>query len=138
MTGHEYQKLAMRTNDGKATNRVIQSILTCNMEYPHRQNFVRKEDTIYIGGVLNGCLGLSGESGETLDMIKKFVFHEKELDEEHLKKELGDVMWYVAMICESVGFDLDDVMQTNVDKLKARYPEGFDTYLANHRKEGDI
>ena len=138
MTGHEYQKLAMRTNDGKATNRVIQSILTCNMEYPHRQNVVRKEDTIDIGGVLNGCLGLSGESGEALDMIKKFVFHEKELDEEHLKKELGDVMWYVAMICESVGFDLDDVMQTNVDKLKARYPEGFDTYLANHRKEGDI
>ena len=138
MTGHEYQKLAMRTNDGKSTNRVIQSILTCNMEYLHRQNVVRKEDTIDIGGVLNGCLGLSGESGETLDMIKKFVFHEKELDEEHLKKELGDVMWYVAMICESVGFDLDDVMQTNVDKLKARYPEGFDTYLANHRKEGDI
>ena len=138
MTGHEYQKLAMRTNDGKSTNRVIQSILTCNMEYPNRQNFVRKEDMIDIGGVLNGCLGLSGESGETLDMIKKFVFHEKELDEEHLKKELGDVMWYVAMICESVGFDLDDVMQTNVDKLKARYPEGFDIYLANHRKEGDI
>ena len=138
MTGHEYQKLAMRTNDGKATSRVIQSILTCNMEYPNRQNFVRKEGTIDIGGVLNGCLGLSGESGETLDMIKKFVFHEKELDEEHLKKELGDVMWYVAMICESVGFDLDDVMQTNVDKLKARYPEGFDTYLSNHRKEGDI
>ena len=138
MTGHEYQKLAMRTNDGKATNRVIQSILTCNMEYPHRQNFVRKEYTIDIGGVLNGCLGLSGESGETLDIIKKFVFHEKELDKEHLKKEIGDVMWYVAMICESVGFDLDDVMQTNVDKLKARYPEGFDTYLANHRKEGDI
>ena len=47
-------------------------------------------------------------------------------------------MWYVAMICESAGFDLDDVLQTNVDKLKARYPEGFDTYLANHRKEGDI
>ena len=138
MTGHEYQKLSMRTNDGKATNRVIQSILTCNMEYLNRQNVVRKEEKIDIGGVLNGCLGLSGESGETLDMIKKFVFHEKELDEEHLKKELGDVMWYVAMICESVGFDLDDVMQTNVDKLKARYPEGFDTYLANHRKEGDI
>ena len=138
MTGHEYQKLAMRTNDGKATNRVIQSILTCNMEYLNRQNVVRKEEKIDIGGVLNGCLGLSGESGETLDMIKKFVFHEKELNEEHLKKELGDVMWYVAMICESVGFDLDDVMQTNIDKLKARYPEGFDTYLANHRKEGDI
>ena len=138
MTGHEYQKLAMRTNDGKATNRVIQSILTCNMEYLHRQNAVRKEDMIDVGGILNGCLGLAGESGETLDMIKKWVFHEKELDKEHLKKEIGDVMWYVAMICESAEFDLDDVLQTNIDKLKARYPEGFDTYLANHREEGDI
>ena len=138
MTGHEYQKLAMRTNDGKATNRVIQSILTCNMEYLHIQNAVRKEDMIDVGGILNGCLGLAGESGETLDMIKKWVFHEKELDKEHLKKEIGDVMWYVAMICESAEFDLDDVLQTNIDKLKARYPEGFDTYLANHREEGDI
>lgn len=138
MTGSEYQKLAMRTNDGKATNRVIQSILTCDIEYLHGQNVVRKEDMIDVGGILNGCLGLAGESGETLDMIKKWIFHEKDLDKEHLKKEIGDVMWYVAMICESVGFDLDDVLQTNVDKLKSRYPEGFDTYLANHRKEGDI
>lgn len=138
MTGSEYQKLAMRTNDGKATNRVIQSILTCDIEYLHGQNVVRKEDMIDVGGILNGGLGLAGESGETLDMIKKWVFHEKELDKEHLKKEIGDVMWYVAMICESAGFDLDDVLQTNIDKLKARYPEGFDTYLANHREEGDI
>lgn len=138
MTGNDYQKLAMRTNDGKATNRVIQSILTCDMEYLHGQNVVRKEDMIDIGGILNGCLGLSGESGETLDMIKRFVFHEKELDEEHLKKELGDVMWYVAMICESVGFDLDDVMQTNIDKLVSRYPDGFDTYRANHRAKDDV
>lgn len=138
MTGSEYQKLAMRTNDGKATNRVIQSILTCDIEYLHGQNVVRKEDMIDVGCILNGCLGLAGESGETLDMIKKWVFHEKELDKEHLKKEIGDVMWYVAMICESAGFDLDDVLQTNIDKLKARYPEGFDTYLANHREEGDI
>ena len=126
MTGKEYQELAMRTNDGKATERL--GFLTSKDE-----NIV-----VDFGGLINGCLGLAGESGETLDMIKKWVFHEKELDKEHLKKEIGDVMWYVAMICESVGFDLDDVMQTNVDKLKARYPEGFDTYLANHRKEGDI
>ena len=126
MTGSEYQKLAMRTNDGKATERL--GFLTS-----------RDENTVAdFGGLIHGCLGLAGESGETLDMIKKWVFHEKELDKEHLKKEIGDVMWYVAMICESVGFDLDDVLQTNVDKLKARYPEGFDTYLANHRKEGDI
>lgn len=55
-----------------------------------------------------------------------------------MKKELGDVMWYVAMICHAMGFDLDDVMQTNIDKLKARYPGGFDTYRANHRERGDV
>ena len=126
MTGKEYQELAMRTNDGEATERL--GFLTSMDE----------NTVVDFGGLINGCLGLAGESGETLDMIKKWVFHEKELDKEHLKKEIGDVMWYVAMICESAGFDLDDVMQTNVDKLKARYPEGFDTYLANHRKEGDI
>ena len=126
MTGSEYQKLAMRTNDGESTERL--GFLTS----------IDENTVVDFGGLINGCLGLAGESGETLDMIKKWVFHEKELDKEHLKKEIGDVMWYVAMICESAGFDLDDVMQTNVDKLKARYPEGFDTYLANHRKEGDI
>lgn len=149
MTGKEYQELAMRTNDGKACYRVVSKVLTCDgertlacdderLEWLINRTVDEKEGMIDVGGLLNGCLGLAGESGETLDMIKKWIFHEKELDKEHLKKEIGDVMWYVAMICESAGFDLDDVLQTNIDKLKARYPEGFDTYLANHRKEGDI
>ena len=136
MTVHEYQKLAMRTNDGKATERMLDKIDMIDFFKQEKEG--RDAENYDFGGLINGCLGLAGESGETLDMIKKWVFHEKELDKEHLKKEIGDVMWYVAMICESAGFDLDDVLQTNVDKLKARYPEGFDTYLANHRKEGDI
>lgn len=97
-----------------------------------------KKGTCDAGGLINGCLGLAGESGETLDMVKKWIFHDSELDKDHLKKELGDVMWYVAMICYAMGFDLDDVMQTNIDKLKARYPGGFDTYRANHRERGDV
>lgn len=60
------------------------------------------------------------------------------IDEEHAKKELGDVMWYVAMICESFGWSLDEIMQMNVDKLKKRYPEGFDTERANNRKPEDV
>lgn len=91
-----------------------------------------------IGGVLNGCLGLAGESGEVLDLIKKWVFHENELHVEHLKKELGDVMWYVAMICESMELDIDEIFQMNINKLKARYPEGFDPDKANHRRTDDI
>ena len=139
MTGNEYQEMAMRTNDGKSTDRVISGLLTCDLEWLHNHNVVREDtDGLDFGGVLNGCLGLAGESGEVLDMVKKWVFHDSELDKDHLKKELGDVMWYVAMICHSMGFDLDDVMQTNIDKLKARYPGGFDTYRANHRERGDV
>ena len=132
MTGKEYVELAMRTNDGKSSDRVMDKIID--------GSFVSGEDLVIsdVGGVFNGCLGLAGEAGETLDMIKKWVFHEKELDMEHFKKELGDVMWYVAMICHSMEIDLDEILQMNVDKLIARYPEGFDTVRSNHRAEGDI
>jgi NTP pyrophosphatase (non-canonical NTP hydrolase) len=123
MQGKDYVALAMRTNDGKGNERLLQKLQVNGLD---------------IGGVLNGCLGLAGEAGETLDMVKKWIFHEKELDIDHLEKELGDVMWYMAMICYSFGFDLDEIMQKNVDKLKARYPEGFDTELANHRAVGDV
>lgn len=123
MTPNEYQNLAMRTNDGKATERVSKA-LECAC--------------IDIGGALNGCLGLSGETGEFCDIIKKSIFHEKEFDEERAKKELGDCLWYVAMICESFGWDMEEIMEINIEKLKSRYPHGFDTYLANNRSEDDV
>lgn len=55
-----------------------------------------------------------------------------------MKKELGDVMWYVAMICESMELDIDEIFQMNINKLKVRYPEGFDPDKANHRRADDI
>lgn len=126
MTGSEYQKLAMRTNDGMAINRLHEATAEFHTECKD------------FGGIINACLGLSGEVGEFNDMIKKWVFHEKELDIEHAKKEADDIAWYLAMLCESFGWDLDEILKMNVEKLKARYPEGFDTYLANHRAEGDV
>ena len=123
MTGTEYQNLAMRTNDGNATNRLLKLIQ--NPKYD-------------IGTVINAGFGMAGEAGEVEDMIKKWIFHEKELDEEHLKKECGDIMWYIAMMCHAFRWDLDEIMQMNIDKLKARYPEGFDTDRANNREESDI
>lgn len=135
MQGKEYQELAMRTNDGKCTARLKKMIEVLEKEpKPECFNPIVKD----LGGVFNGALGLAGEEGETLDMIKKWVFHEKDLDVKHLKKELGDVVWYIAMLCESFGFNLDEIFQTNVDKLKDRYPEGFDTVKANNRAEGDV
>ena len=123
MTGNEYQHLAMRTNDGKSLERLCHSI---------------GYEDIDVGSLLMGCLGLAGESGELLDLFKKWIFHGKDLDENHAKKELGDVLWYCAEIAHSFGWNLDEVMEMNIDKLKARYPEGFDTELSNHRKEGDV
>ena len=125
MDATDYQNLAMRTNDGKATNRLVHKVDD-------------KPNGIDIGGILNGCLGLSGETGEFNDMVKKWIFHEKDLDINHVKKEIGDVLWYVAILCHSFGWDMTEIMQMNVDKLKARYPEGFDTWLSAHRKAGDI
>lgn len=127
MNGKEYQTLAMRTNDGNATLR-LSNMVDNHADDPH----------IDIGGIFNGCLGLSGEVGEFNDMVKKWVFHEKPLDVEHAQKEIGDVLWYVAMICHSFGWDMDAIMQQNIDKLKARYPEGFDVDKSAHRKEGDV
>lgn len=133
MQGAEYQALAMRTNDKKSTDRLLNKIN--NLKIGNRG-----EDTpeIELGGVLNAALGLSGEVGELNDILKKWIFHEKQLDIDHAKKEAGDICWYLAMLCKSFGWNFDEIMQINIDKLKARYPEGFDTYRANHRQAGDV
>ena len=88
--------------------------------------------------VVGFALGLGGEAGEVLDDIKKREYHGRDISVEHTAEELGDVMWYVAMICHSFGWDLDVIMTKNVTKLKNRYPKGFDTDMSNHRKEGDL
>lgn len=127
MTGKEYQKLAMRTNDGK-----------CNIRIANKsQEVIDNIDERWcdFGGLLNACLGLSGEVGETNDMIKKWIYHGHDMDEVKLKKELGDIMWYVAMMCESLAYDMDEIMQMNIDKLKVRYPEGFSENASINRKE---
>ena len=135
MNANKYQKLAMRTNDGKASDRLIGKIQEYDMKFSNEQS---NKESVDIGGIFNACLGLSGEVGGFNDMIKKWVFHEKELDMEHAKKEAGDILWYVVMLCESFGWNMEEIMQMNVDKLKARYPEGFDVERANNRAEGDV
>lgn len=136
MEAKEYQNLAMRTNDGKGTERLEEWIREeTGAEY---KGDVMIENEIDAGGLLNGCLGLSGEAGELNDLVKKWIFHKKPLDREHMKKEIGDVCWYIADICHSMGFDLGEIFQMSIDKLKARYPEGFSEQRANNRSEDDI
>ena len=87
---------------------------------------------------LNGALGLNGESGEVADMVKKHLFQGHPIDFDHLAKELGDVAWYVAVTAHTIGYDLETVLQMNVDKLRRRYPEGFSAERSLHRQEGDV
>jgi NTP pyrophosphatase (non-canonical NTP hydrolase) len=107
MTINEYQKLALRTS-----------------------NIETKE-----GLLLNGALGLAGETGEVVDHIKKYFFQGHTLDKNLLVKELGDVCWYIAILAKALNVDLETIMVCNIDKLKKRYPNGFSFEDSIHRAE---
>jgi NTP pyrophosphatase (non-canonical NTP hydrolase) len=98
MEGNVYQKLAMKTVNPELT----------------------KKDML-----VNGVMGLNGESGEVIDVVKKHMFQGHELDVDKIKKELGDVMWYVAEVCESLDLKMDEVMECNIAKLANRFKNGF-------------
>ena len=97
--------------------------------------FSEEERTIW---TLVSALGLCGEAGEVADYLKKIYGHGHQLDYVKLKKELGDVLWYLADICTKFGVSLDEVAQLNIDKLKKRYPSGFSVEASVNRKKEDI
>ena len=107
MTINEYQKLAMTTLNPALSERDV---------------------------LINAVMGLCGESGEAIDIVKKHLAQGHELDREHLIKELGDIAWYLAEAATVLGVELEDVLQRNIDKLKARYPEGFKVQDSVNRK----
>ena len=111
MTGKKYQKLAMRT---------------CNISHEDKNGMLH-----------HAIFGLTSEAGEVAGIMQK-VFQGHEFDKAHMKKELGDCLWMIAEACEALGVSMDDVMQLNIDKLKARYPKGFDPEKSKHRVAGDI
>lgn len=80
------------------------------------------------------ALGLAGETGEVVDQVKKLLFQGHPLDPQHLKKELGDVFWYFELVLEACGFTLAEVMSCNVEKLRRRYPNGFEIERSLHRE----
>jgi len=81
------------------------------------------------------ALGLAGETGEIVDELKKVLYHGHELDTGKLRKELGDLFWYLVLLCDTLDLTLDDVMQANVEKLRKRYPDGFDARRSRDREE---
>jgi len=92
--------------------------------------------------LLTGAVGINSEGGEIMEIVKKLVFQGKKWDDEtiyHLKRELGDVMWYVMQCLLALDTSVDEIVGMNVDKLKARYPGGeFDPYYSENRQEGDL
>lgn len=110
MTINEYQAAAMRTAKTVSKDKLL----------------------------LNGVMGMCGEAGECIDIVKKHLFQNHELDVAHVVKELGDVAWYVAVTAFAVGYDLETVLKMNIDKLRARYPNGFEADKSLHRAAGDV
>lgn len=104
-------------------------------EYVHGPN-------INVPLLLCGAIGLGSETGELQEIVKKCVFQGKPLNEEtvfHMKRELGDIMWYWVNACRALDLDPNDVVAENVKKLEARYPGGkFDVFYSENRKEGDL
>lgn len=107
---NEYQRLAMKTLN---------------------QSLNKKEVLI------NSVMGLCGESGEAIDIVKKWMAHGHELDKDHLAKELGDIAWYLAEAATALDMDLEDILQANIEKLKKRYPEGFSSSASVNREKND-
>ena len=108
MTINEYQKLAMTT---------------LNPE-------LDKKDVL-----INGVMGLCGESGEAIDIVKKWLAQGHELDKEKLAKELGDIAWYLAETAYALDIPLENILQANIEKLKKRYPEGFSSERSLNREQ---
>lgn len=109
MTINEYQQLAQRTASTKGHSSKIE----------------------------NGILGLCGETGEIADVYKKYLYQGHEFDREHMAEELGDVCWYVAELATGLGATLEEVMGRNIEKLRKRYPDGFDSERSVHREDAD-
>ena len=108
MTAHAYQKLAMTTLNPDLSQKDI---------------------------LINAVMGLCGESGEAIDLVKKHLHQGHELDREKLIKELGDIAWYLAEAATALDANLDDILAGNIDKLRRRYPEGFDADKSIYRTE---
>ena len=108
MTLNEYQKLAMTTLNPALSDKDV---------------------------LINGVMGLCGVSGEAIDIVKKWLAQGHELDKEKLAKELGDICWYLAETATALDLSLEDIMAANIEKLRKRYPEGFDTERSVNRKD---
>lgn len=118
----DYQSLALRTASPSHSAKGAIMVAASKQATLTPSDSVRENPAYYLSGL---SLGLAGESGEVADCVKKIVAHGHPLDAEKLAKELGDVLWYLAVMADAIGYSLEDIAAQNIVKLKARYPEGF-------------
>ena len=113
-----------------------------SVEMANRIEALENETGKNIALLMTGAIGIASEGGEFSEIVKKCVFQGKPLDDEtifHCKRELGDIMWYWISSCRALGLDPNEVIDENVNKLKARYPGGeFDVHYSENRKAGDL
>lgn len=125
LTPNEYQELANRTANANPVRSLSKFLY-------------QPLPSVNPAQLLNAALGLAGEAGEYGDAIKKLAFHEHSITQETIVysyKELGDICWYVALACTALGITFEDVLEKNIEKLKARYPEGFSGQASQERVE---
>ena len=107
-----------------------------------RMNKLELEDDCNLSQLLTAALGLGAESGEFTEIVKKIILQGKPYNEDnvfHMKRELGDICWYIAQACMALDTTFDEIIEMNVDKLKKRYPGGeFNVHQSENRKEGDL
>ena len=107
-----------------------------------RRNKLELEDDCNLSQLLTAALGLGAESGEFTEVVKKIILQGKPYNEDnvfHMKRELGDICWYIAQACMALDTTFDEIIEMNVDKLKKRYPGGeFNVHQSENRKEGDL
>tara|TARA_S200002703_G_scaffold140208_2_gene131338 strand:- start:334 stop:741 length:408 start_codon:yes stop_codon:yes gene_type:complete len=120
---------------------------TTSRESLYWNNFEKRAKRLYIeDGVntpllLTSAIGAGSECGEFEEIVKKIVFQGKEYNEDsrfHMKRELGDILWYVANAATALGYTLDEIVEGNIAKLESRYPNGFEVYRSENREEGDL
>jgi len=111
------------------------------MAFINSTSKLEAQDNINVPRVMTSAIGMLAESGEFTEVLKKMVFQGKEFNEDnrfHMKRELGDILWYWIQGCIALGYTPDEVMDENIKKLEARYPNGFEVARSETREKGDI
>ena len=130
---HNYQDFVKEVTSKESNSTHVLNMKLIDLE---------KQSGVNMALLMTGAIGIASEGGEFSEIVKKCIFQGKPLDDEtvyHIKRELGDIMWYWINSCRALGIDPVSVIEENVNKLKSRYPGGeFDVHYSENRKEGDL